>query len=81
MQTREYELNEVFYHNEDDKRYELVKLEQSNSISVISSDDDIQLEMEEERREQEMRLEQELATRYDTLVDHPKGNTIIGFNN
>lgn len=54
----------MFHHAEDDKKYDLVKLDQSNTISVINShNNDIQLEMEAERREQEMRLQQQLATR------------------
>lgn len=64
LQSREYELNEVFHHSEDDKRYELVKLDTPNSISVLNSNDDVQLEMEAERREQEQRLQQRLATQY-----------------
>lgn len=69
FQTREYELNEVFHHAEDDKKYDLVKLDQSNTISVINShNNDIQLEMEAERREQEMRLQQQLATRWVWVV-------------
>ncbi|KAG8295848.1 Spondin-2, variant 2 [Homalodisca vitripennis] len=79
IKTREYELNEVFHHSEDDKRYDLVNLDQSNTISVINSNNDIQLEMEAERREQEMRLQQQLATkstiaRTNALIRHARKN-------
>ncbi|XP_054260849.1 spondin-2 isoform X2 [Macrosteles quadrilineatus] len=84
IKSREYELNEVFHHSEDDKRYELVKLDTPNSISVLNSNDDVQLEMEAERREQEQRLQQRLATqntiaRTNAFIRHARKNRRRGF--
>uniref|UniRef100_A0A1B6CB16 Spondin domain-containing protein n=1 Tax=Clastoptera arizonana TaxID=38151 RepID=A0A1B6CB16_9HEMI len=80
IKAREYELSEVFHHTEDDKRYELLKLEREDSVNVINNNDqnnDIQVEMEAERREQEMRNQQQLATRLPVTSQIPLTSGVV----
>ncbi|KAJ8934049.1 hypothetical protein NQ318_011135, partial [Aromia moschata] len=55
FQIKEYELSEVFHHAEDDRRYEVLKMERlnQNSINVLNGNSDIETAIEEEREEQE----------------------------
>ncbi|XP_039283369.1 spondin-2 [Nilaparvata lugens] len=62
IKWKEYELSEIFHHDEDDKRYDLMRLDQKNTIGQNNLDNDIQIQMEAERREQEMRLQQQHRT-------------------
>jgi hypothetical protein len=57
--VKEYELSEVFHHSEDDKQYEVLRMEHMtrNTIDVLNNND-IEAEIEEERREQERRMQQ-----------------------
>lgn len=56
---REYEVSEVFQHAVDEKRYEVVKMEQpaqsssSNAINLLDGNHELSLAIEEERQEQE----------------------------
>ncbi|XP_068083478.1 spondin-1 [Anabrus simplex] len=54
IKVKEYELSEVFHHSEDDHKYEVLTMEHiaHNSIGVLNNND-IETEIEEERREQE----------------------------
>lgn len=56
---KEYELSEVFHHSEDDRQYEVLRMEHMtrNTIDVLNNND-IEAEIEEERREQERRMQQ-----------------------
>ncbi|CAB0014295.1 unnamed protein product, partial [Nesidiocoris tenuis] len=62
---REYEVSETFHHSEDEKRYEVVKSDQANSMNVLRGNDVIQQEIEEEVKEQEMLLNQHQTTALD----------------
>ncbi|KAF6199412.1 hypothetical protein GE061_007438 [Apolygus lucorum] len=66
IKLKEYEVSETFHHSEDEKRYEVVKSDQENSISVMHGNDVIQEEMEEEAKEQEMIINQQTTT----IADH-----------
>lgn len=59
LQVKEYELSEVFHHSEDDRQYEVLRMEHMtrNTIDVLNNND-IEAEIEEERREQERRMQQ-----------------------
>lgn len=59
IKVKEYELSEVFHHSEDDKQYEVLRMEHMtrNTIDVLNNND-IEAEIEEERREQERRMQQ-----------------------
>ncbi|PSN43257.1 hypothetical protein C0J52_25100 [Blattella germanica] len=59
QQVKEYELSEVFHHSEDDRQYEVLRMEHMtrNTIDVLNNND-IEVEIEEERREQERRMQQ-----------------------
>ncbi|KDR22378.1 hypothetical protein L798_02469, partial [Zootermopsis nevadensis] len=59
FQVKEYELSEVFHHSEDDRQYEVLRMEHMtrNTIDVLNNND-IEAEIEEERREQERRMQQ-----------------------
>ncbi|XP_018565366.1 spondin-2 [Anoplophora glabripennis] len=56
IKVKEYELSEVFHHAEDDRRYEVLKMEHltQNSINVLNGNSDIETAIEEEREEQEV---------------------------
>lgn len=50
-------MSEVFHHEEDDRRYEVMKtdrLSSQNSISVLNGNSDIETAIAEEREEQDM---------------------------
>ncbi|CAG9857591.1 unnamed protein product [Phyllotreta striolata] len=57
IKLREYELSEEFTHEEDDRRYEVLKMDRSdgaNAIDVFNgNNNDIQTAIEEEREERE----------------------------
>lgn len=59
IKLREYELNEIFHHSEDDKKYEVVAIEDhlatQNSISLMNNND-IAEEIEEQRHEIELQM-------------------------
>lgn len=60
LQLREYELNEIFHHSEDDKKYDVIGIEdqhlsQHNSIPVLNNND-IAEEIEEQRHEVELQM-------------------------
>ncbi|KAJ8918015.1 hypothetical protein NQ315_011468, partial [Exocentrus adspersus] len=59
IKVKEYELSEVFHHAEDDRRYEVLKMEHltQNSISVLNGNSDIETAIEEERQEQDVHQE------------------------
>ncbi|XP_021913714.1 uncharacterized protein LOC110826907 [Zootermopsis nevadensis] len=59
IKVKEYELSEVFHHSEDDRQYEVLRMEHMtrNTIDVLNNND-IEAEIEEERREQERRMQQ-----------------------
>ncbi|XP_022909736.1 spondin-1 [Onthophagus taurus] len=56
IKVKEYELSEVFHHSEDDQHYEVLKMEHlsQNSINVLNGNSDIEVAIEEERKEQEV---------------------------
>jgi hypothetical protein len=56
-QVKEYELSEVFHHSEDEKQYEVLRMEHMtrNTIDVLNNND-IEAEIEEERSEEERRI-------------------------
>ncbi|XP_056642503.1 spondin-2 [Diorhabda sublineata] len=56
IKVKEYELSEVFHHEEDENQYEVLKMEHlpHNSINVFNGNNDIQTAIEEEREEQEL---------------------------
>lgn len=56
VQVKEYELSEVFHHGEDDRQYEVLKMEHltQNSINVMNGNSDIAAAIEEEREEQQV---------------------------
>jgi hypothetical protein len=60
--VKEYELSEVFHHSEDERQYEVLRMEHMtrNTIDVLNNND-IEAEIEEERREEERRI-QHLST-------------------
>ncbi|CAH0559373.1 unnamed protein product [Brassicogethes aeneus] len=55
IKVKEYELSEVFHHQEDDRRYDVLKMEHltQNTINVFNGNNDIETAIEEEREEQE----------------------------
>uniref|UniRef100_A0A8D8PUM1 Spondin-2 n=3 Tax=Cacopsylla melanoneura TaxID=428564 RepID=A0A8D8PUM1_9HEMI len=60
IKLREYELNEIFHHSEDDKKYDVIGIEdqhmsQHNSIPVLNNND-IAEEIEEQRHEVELQM-------------------------
>jgi hypothetical protein len=61
-QVKEYELSEVFHHTEDERQYEVLRMEHMtrNTIDVLNNND-IEAEIEEERSEEERRI-QHLST-------------------
>ncbi|CAH1155035.1 unnamed protein product [Phaedon cochleariae] len=54
IEVKEYELSEVFHHSEDDRQYEVLKMDHQNAIDVFNGNNDIQKAIEEEREEQEV---------------------------
>ncbi|XP_050293203.1 uncharacterized protein LOC126733831 [Anthonomus grandis grandis] len=59
IKIKEYELSEVFHHSEDDRKYEVLKMEhlaERNSELDSTDNNDIQLAIEEERQEQEVHM-------------------------
>ncbi|CAG9772881.1 unnamed protein product [Ceutorhynchus assimilis] len=57
IKVKEYELSEVFHHSEDDRKYEVLKMEHLSARNgdIESTDNnDIQVAIEEERQEQEI---------------------------
>jgi hypothetical protein len=60
--VKEYELSEVFHHSEDERQYEVLRMEHMtrNTIDVLNNND-IEAEIEEERSEEERRI-QHLST-------------------
>ncbi|KAJ9580796.1 hypothetical protein L9F63_024026, partial [Diploptera punctata] len=65
---KEYELSEVFHHSEDDHQYEVLRMEHitRNTIDVLNNND-IEVEIEEERREQERRLQLISTTTHESV--------------
>ncbi|KAI5706832.1 hypothetical protein M8J75_011782 [Diaphorina citri] len=59
IKLREYELNEIFHHSEDDKKYDVVAIEdhlsQHNNIPVLNNND-IGEEIEQQRHEVELQM-------------------------
>lgn len=59
IKVKEYEISEVFHHEEDDRRYELLKAQQlpqqqhGNSINIMNGNSDSETAIEEEREELE----------------------------
>ncbi|XP_023717479.1 spondin-2 [Cryptotermes secundus] len=62
IKVKEYELSEVFHHTEDERQYEVLRMEHMtrNTIDVLNNND-IEAEIEEERSEEERRI-QHLST-------------------
>ncbi|KAF7278441.1 hypothetical protein GWI33_008403 [Rhynchophorus ferrugineus] len=55
IKIKEYELSEVFHHSEDDRRYDVLKMENLSPGNLNSADNnDIEIAIEEERQEQEI---------------------------
>ncbi|KAK9509472.1 hypothetical protein O3M35_006782 [Rhynocoris fuscipes] len=57
IKLKEYEVNEVFHHGEDDKKYEVIKSDQQNVINVMHGNEEIQEEIEQETKEQELLMQ------------------------
>ncbi|XP_014240679.1 spondin-1-like [Cimex lectularius] len=68
IKVKEYEISEVFHHGEDEKRYEVVKSDQHNAINIMQGNEAIQLEMEEERKEEELVMQQKMTTKINNLM-------------
>ncbi|ERL92060.1 hypothetical protein D910_09382 [Dendroctonus ponderosae] len=58
LQVKEYELSEVFHHSEDDRKYDVLKMEnlQVRNDATSRDNNDIQTAIEEERQEQEVHV-------------------------
>jgi hypothetical protein len=69
LQVKEYELSEVFHHSEDDRQYDVLRMEHMtrNTIDVLNNND-IEAEIEEERREQERRIQQLSTTTHAPII-------------
>ncbi|GFG41022.1 hypothetical protein Cfor_06792, partial [Coptotermes formosanus] len=69
IKVKEYELSEVFHHSEDERQYEVLRMEHMtrNTIDVLNNND-IEAEIEEERREQERRMQQLSTTTHAPTV-------------
>lgn len=50
-------MSEVFHHGEDDKNYEVIKSDQQNVINVMHGNEEIQEEIEQETKEQEVLMQ------------------------
>ncbi|XP_073996424.1 spondin-2-like [Rhodnius prolixus] len=57
IKLKEYEVSEVFHHGEDDKNYEVIKSDQQNVINVMHGNEEIQEEIEQETKEQEVLMQ------------------------
>lgn len=57
MQIKEYELSEVFHHSQDKANSEVMKIDQlaKNDMKEVSKNNDIEEQIEEERKEEEIR--------------------------
>ncbi|KAL1122706.1 hypothetical protein AAG570_003033, partial [Ranatra chinensis] len=64
IKMREYEVSQVFDHGEDDKRYEVVKANSQNAGMAMAprSNEDIQRQIEQETKEQEILMQQSMTT-------------------
>ncbi|KAH1012368.1 hypothetical protein HUJ05_011539 [Dendroctonus ponderosae] len=58
IKVKEYELSEVFHHSEDDRKYDVLKMEnlQVRNDATSRDNNDIQTAIEEERQEQEVHV-------------------------
>jgi hypothetical protein len=76
LQVKEYELSEVFHHSEDDRQYEVLRMEHMtrNTIDVLNNND-IEAEIEEERREQERRMQQLSTTTHAPVISTTTAST------
>jgi hypothetical protein len=76
LQVKEYELSEVFHHSEDDRQYEVLRMEHMtrNTIDVLNNND-IEAEIEEERREQERRMQQLSTTTHSPVTSTTVAST------
>ncbi|XP_030756970.1 uncharacterized protein LOC115882862 [Sitophilus oryzae] len=64
IKIKEYELSEVFHHSEDDRRYDVLKMENLAPSNLNSLDNnDIETAIEEERQEQEPHQKQKVRPR------------------
>ncbi|XP_045483383.1 spondin-2 [Harmonia axyridis] len=74
IKLKEYELNEVFHHAEDDRKYDVVNAEemvQDNNINIFNGNKDFQMAINEEREEMENHINYKPADRpklYETLT-------------
>lgn len=70
LKIKEYELSEVFHHEEDDRKYEVLKMEHltQNSINVLNGNSDIETAIEEEREEQEIHKRPRTNPRFQQFI-------------
>lgn len=62
FQIRSYDLSEVFYRTEDEKKYEVFKIaDQQKYVYEDEDSNEVDQEMEGQRLEQEIRLKNELT--------------------